>query len=276
MNAYTSGVVVSRSGTTGMPGRSADAVAAVTFSGVGVGYGAEEVLRDLSFEVQTGEFVCVLGPSGCGKSTTLRMMGGLLTQTSGDVTVAGGSPKVEWRRLAFVFQSPRLVPWRSALGNVLLGMQLRGCGGSRDERRTAALRYLEMVGLGQDAHKPSTALSGGERQRVAIARALAVDPDIVLMDEPLSALDVATKLRLRREIVDLWQATGKTIVFVTHDLDEALYLADRLVVLSGKPASMACEHVITAPRPRTIDDDAELAEIKREVHGIFVGEEGRT
>ena len=242
----------------------------VRFEDVHAQLGAEQVLGGVSFDVRPGEFVCLVGPSGCGKSTALRMMGGLLPFDSGTVTVEGGSPDDTWGRIAYVFQSPRTVAWRSALGNVLLGMELRSCGGSKAERRKTAMHYLEMVGLTRDVEKPVSALSGGERQRVAIARALAVDPDIVLMDEPLSALDVATKARLRDEIIELWQATQKTIVFVTHDLDEALYMADRVVVFSTKPTTVMRSYELDQPRPRSIKDDARLSAIRDEVHTLFV------
>src|SRR5258707_5367802 len=154
----------------------------ITFDNVGVRFGGEQIYDHLSFEVRRGEFVCILGPSGCGKSTSLRIIGGLLDVTSGRVTVDGRGPHEAWPDIAFVFQSPRLVPWRSALDNVLLGSELRFGSGDKEQRRAKATELLRLVGLGGDAHKYPSMLSGGERQRVAIARALAVDPKIILMD----------------------------------------------------------------------------------------------
>src|SRR6185295_1047986 len=187
----------------------------------------------LSFSVVDGEFLCILGPSGCGKSTLLRVVGDLLGVDTGTVMVADAPASESWQEIAYVFQSPRLLPWRNAEENVILGQQLR-FGGKRSqaEMRAKARELLDLVGLGRDRHKSPAMLSGGERQRVSIARALAVDPRIILMDEPFSALDVKTRRKMRHEIVDIWHRTGKTIVFVTHDVDEALVLADRIIVLS--------------------------------------------
>lgn len=218
----------------------------------------EAVLSGITFAVQRGEFVCLLGPSGCGKSTTLRIIGDLLRTYSGQVEVDGLAPAHAWARLAYVFQSPRLVAWRTALDNVLLGMELRGGTASDAVRRERAQHWLRMVGLEHDANKYPAVLSGGEKQRVSIARALAVDPDIVLMDEPLSALDVATKQRLREEILHLWQTTGKTIVYVTHDLDEALYLADHILLFSSKPTRILRTFELDSSRPRSIEGDQRL------------------
>jgi NitT/TauT family transport system ATP-binding protein len=213
--------------------------------------------------------VCLLGPSGCGKSTALRLMGDLLAPTSGSITIRGEAPKKQWRLLAYVFQSPRLVPWRTTLGNVLLGLEMRHPRMRASEARDTALRQLELVGLANDAHKYPSMLSGGERQRTAIARALAVDPDIVLMDEPFSALDPNTRVRLRRELLDIWEATKKTIVFVTHDVDEALFLADRILLFSNKPSRITREMSIDEPRPRNLADDERLAERRKELLDLF-------
>src|ERR1700752_1682881 len=156
----------------------------IAFENVGVVFGEERIYDRLSFDVRRGEFVCILGPSGCGKSTSLRIIGGLLDVSSGRVTVDGRTPQDAWSDIAFVFQSPRLVPWRSALGNVMLGGDLRFGAAGRAESRARAQALLELVGLSRDAAKYPIILSGGDRQRVAIARALAVDPKIGLMDEP--------------------------------------------------------------------------------------------
>ena len=226
----------------------------ITFDNVGVAFGGERIYDKLSFDVRRGEFVCILGPSGCGKSTSLRIIGGLLDVSSGRVTVDGREPRDAWAEIAFVFQSPRLVPWRTALDNVLLGSELRFGSGDRDKRRARANELLRLVGLAGDAGKYPSMLSGGERQRVAIARALAVDPKIVLMDEPFSALDPNMRGRMRTEMERIWLETGKTVVFVTHDIDEALQLADRTVVLSNKPTRVLEIIELQTPRPRAQGD----------------------
>jgi NitT/TauT family transport system ATP-binding protein len=228
--------------------------AIITFENVGVVLGEEPIYDRLNFDVRRGEFVCILGPSGCGKSTSLRIIGGLLDASSGRVTVDGRDPHDAWSEIAFVFQSPRLVPWRTALDNVLLGSELRFGAGERERRRLHAIELLKLVGLAEDTDKYPSMLSGGERQRVAIARALAVDPKIVLMDEPFSALDLNMRSRMRGEMERIWQQTGKTVVFVTHDIDEALHLADRTIVLSNKPTRVLETIELKVARPRALGE----------------------
>ncbi len=226
-----------------------------------VQYEEERILDGVSLSVAPGEFVCLMGPSGCGKTTLLRAIGGLAPTASGEIRILGEEPDRGWRNLAYVFQSPRLVPWRTALGNVLLGMELRG-DLDHAERRSQAEAALAAVGLDGAAHKYPAVLSGGEAQRVALARALALDPGIILMDEPLSSLDDPARLRLRDEILRIWQRTGKTILFVTHDAGEACALADRVIVLSDKPARVAAEFAVNQPRPRTAIAEAALAPLR--------------
>ena len=241
----------------------------IAFDNVSVRLGGEAIYERLSFTVRRGEFFCILGPSGCGKSTSLRIMGDLLPIDSGAVTVDGKPPHEAWRELAFVFQSPRLAPWRTALGNVMLGEELRVGRGDRAARRGRARELLALVGLARDEGKYPIMLSGGERQRVAIARALAVDPKIVLMDEPFSALDPNTRKRMRGEITQIWQTTGKTVVFVTHDIDEALSLADRLILLSNKPTRVLETITLDAPRPRDGAADPALAAHRARLLELF-------
>ena len=195
---------------------STGASAAIRFESVGLSLGGEQIYDQLDFEVAQGEFVCLLGPSGCGKSTALRIIGDLLDPDKGRVFVNGKSPQQGWSDIAFVFQSPRLAPWRTAISNVLLGAELRFGKREARQRQQQAEELLALVGLAGAAQKYPLMLSGGERQRVAIARALAVDPSIILMDEPFSALDPNTRRRLRAEIVRIWQETGCSIVFVTR------------------------------------------------------------
>lgn len=242
---------------------------AIAFSEVRLQFGVSTIYESLSFEVGAREFVCLLGPSGCGKSSALRLIGDLLAWQSGDVTVEGLPPKLAWDKLAYVFQAPRLLPWKSALDNAAFGLEMRRPKQSLADRRRRAGEELARVGLAADSHKMPAMLSGGERQRVAIARALALDPDIVLMDEPFSALDHNTRSRLRQQIVDLWQETCKTILFVTHDIDEALFLADRIIVLSNKPATVQEIVHLSAPRPRDLESDPDLKRMRADLIAIF-------
>lgn len=238
----------------------------VVFNGVSTSFGRERVLSDVCFSVAAGEFACVVGPSGCGKSTILRIIGNLLPEYTGEVRVGNAEPAGAWRRLGYVFQSPRLVPWRVAWRNVRLGMELRlGRSAPKAELDRRARAALELVGLGNDMDKFPSVMSGGERQRVSIARALAVDPDVILMDEPLSAVDAYTKLRLRDEILRIWRETGKTILLVTHDVDEAIYLADRIIVLSAKPTRVIGDYPLRSGRPRDPDNDKSLRDLKRTI-----------
>jgi NitT/TauT family transport system ATP-binding protein len=242
---------------------------AISFRDVRLALGGVPIFDGLDFAVAEGEFLCLLGPSGCGKSTSLRVVGDLLGVDGGEVTVADGAPSARWRDIAFVFQSPRLVPWRSALGNVVLGMELRFDSLSRPEMDARARALLALVGLAADVDKYPRMLSGGERQRVAIARAFAVEPRIILMDEPFSALDPNTRRRMREELIELWRRTAKTIVFVTHDVDEALTLADRIVLLSAKPTRVLETVPVDRPRPRAIDGDSELKRMRERLHARF-------
>ncbi|MFY9212262.1 MAG: ABC transporter ATP-binding protein [Aestuariivita sp.] len=248
---------------------------AISLSEVTLTLGGSEIYRDVSFDVAEGEFVCLLGPSGCGKSTALRLIGDLLPVQGGRVKVEGLSPAEGWKRTAFVFQSPRLLPWKTTLENAAFGLEMRHPEIDRADRLERAQRELDHVGLGDDGHKMPVMLSGGERQRVSIARALALDPHIILMDEPFSALDHTTRTRLRQQIVDLWGQTGKTVLFVTHDIDEALFLADRIVVLSNKPTQVEDIVTVSAPRPRDPDASPELDGLRQRLIAIFETLEGR-
>jgi len=246
-----------------------DMTDAIAFDNVALALGGARIFDRVSFTVAEREFVCLLGPSGCGKSTALRIVGDLLRADSGEVRVNGRPPSETWSEIAFVFQSPRLAPWRNALANVLLGVELRFGHAEAKRRMTHARDLLALVGLADSASKYPLMLSGCERQRVAIARALAVDPSIVLLDEPFSALDPNSRRRLRAEIERIWLETRKTILFVTHDIDEALILADRIVLLSNKPTRVLDEIRIDAPRPRNLGTDASLRANKERLHDLF-------
>lgn len=242
---------------------------ALSFKDVVVRFGDETIYDGLTFTVNPGEFLCILGPSGCGKSTSLRLMGNLLRAQSGEVSIQGLAPEHGWDKLAYVFQSPRLVPWRNALDNVMLGMELRFGRLPKGEMRKKAQQLLDMVGLAEDQQKYPSMLSGGERQRVSIARALSVDPEIVLMDEPFSALDLNTRHRMRGEIVRIWKQTGKTVVFVTHDIDEALILADRILLLSNKPTQALRTIELNEARPRQLAQSEFLRQQRDELVALF-------
>ena len=242
---------------------------AIEFCNTKLYLGGGVIYENLSFTVAPQEFVCLLGPSGCGKTSALRLIGDLLPWQGGNVRVEGLAPKKVWDKLAYVFQAPRLLPWKSALDNAAFGIEMRRPGQTLSARRERARAELARLGLAADMDKMPGMLSGGERQRVAIARALALDPDIILMDEPFSALDHNTRARLRQQIVELWQETRKTILFVTHDIDEALYLADRIIVLSKKPAMVREIVTITARRPRDPAHDPELKRLRNHLIAIF-------
>jgi NitT/TauT family transport system ATP-binding protein len=229
----------------------------------------ERIFDALDVAVRPGEFFCILGPSGCGKSTCLRLIGDLLPANGGRVRVDGRAPAEAWDQIAYVFQAPRLVPWRTALGNVMLAIELRYGGGERKAMAARCRALLDLVGLGGDVDKYPRMLSGGERQRVAIARALAVEPKIILMDEPFSALDLNTRRRLRAQVIAIWEETRKTIIFVTHDIDEALVLADRIMLMSNKPTRIIETIEIDRPRPRDIDSTPELVAHRDHLHRLF-------
>ncbi|PTM61819.1 ABC transporter ATP-binding protein [Phreatobacter oligotrophus] len=205
-----------------------------------------EVLRGLDLAVPRGAFIAIVGSSGVGKSTLLRVLMGLAARSVGEVTIATRSGQRQ--PLALVFQDSRLLPWRSVADNVAFGLE--GSALSKTERRAKAEAALDIVGLKHLAERWPHQLSGGQRQRVSLARALAVEPEVLLMDEPFSALDAITREGLQDELVRIWQVTGKTILFVTHDIEEATYLADRVVVLAGSPGRVVADHVISSARPR--------------------------
>ena len=234
----------------------------IVFQNVCLKFDKVSILENLNFSVEKGEFICLLGPSGCGKSTILRLIGDLLACTSGAIRVAGGPPKAAWEKIAYVFQNPRLLPWKNALENATFGVEMRFPELGAKERLDLASEQLAKVGLANDMQKMPIMLSGGERQRVALARALALKPEIILMDEPFSALDPNTRRVLRLQLIELWKETGNTIIFVTHDIDEALELGDRILVLGTKPASVQNIIEPKVRRPREIEINEKLRKIK--------------
>lgn len=210
------------------------------------------VLEEVSIRAAPGSFVALLGPSGCGKSTLLRILAGLEQPTLGDVSVDGRRIDGPNPDRALVFQDPTLYPWRTVWRNVALGSEARGQHVARDDPRVR--QVLERVGLSAFAHAYPSQLSGGMAQRVALARVLVNEPSLLLLDEPLGQLDALTRLTMQRELLRLWEAGGFTALLVTHDVDEALSLADRVLVLSPRPGRVVGEVTVDAPRPRHHDD----------------------
>jgi NitT/TauT family transport system ATP-binding protein len=209
------------------------------------------VLDDVSFYVPSHGVVAVLGPNGSGKSTLLRLLAGLLVPDSGNVLIDGAPVADADQRVGLVFQEPRLLPWRTALDNVAFPLELAGV--AREERTERARALLELVGLTGFARAYPQQMSGGMRQRAAIARALVRDPQILLLDEPFSALDALTRERFNAELLDIWQRTGTTIVIVTHSIPEAVFLADEVVVLTDRPGRVAARVEVPLGRPRTAE-----------------------
>jgi len=208
-------------------------------------------VADSTLRIRAGEFVSVVGPTGCGKSTLLNIGAGLLQASSGEVKVFGQVLQGVNRRAGYMFQSDALMPWRSALDNVMVGLQYRDV--PPDQARAQAQSWLERVGLAGFGDRYPHQLSGGMRKRTALAQVLALDPDIILMDEPFSALDIQTRQLMENEVLDLWAARKKAVLFITHDLDEAIAMSDRVVVLAAGPATKPIgEFEIDLPRPRDV------------------------
>ena len=212
---------------------------------------AYAAVADVDLAVGTGEFVAIVGPTGCGKSTLLNIAAGLLQPSSGRVDVFGEALAGLNRRAGYLFQSEALMPWRTALANVAAGLEFHGV--RREEAMQRAGQWLRRVGLSAHGHKYPHEMSGGMRKRAALAQTLILDPQILLMDEPFSALDVQTRILMENELLDLWSQDRKSVMFVTHDLEEAISLADRIVVLSAGPASRPIgDFAVNLPRPRDV------------------------
>lgn len=245
----------------------------ISITGVGKTYTNGTIaLEDISMDVHEGEFVSLVGPSGCGKSTLLRMVAGLGPITSGTLLVEGLSPKAarqEKADTAFVFQDANLMPWRDVMGNVELPLELRGMG--KVERRAQAAQALETVGLSDFLKAYPRELSGGMRMRVSLARALAAHPRLLLMDEPFGALDEITRQRLNGELLRLCALANWTVVFVTHNVFEAVYLSTRILVMSARPGRIIAEVPVPLPHPRVpeIRTDPEFTRIVREVVSLL-------
>lgn len=224
----------------------------------------------LNLTIRQGEFVSVVGPSGCGKSTLLMAVDGLQPYTSGEIAIRGSKVTQPGADRAVVFQDASLLPWRNVLGNVMYGLAMRGIG-TRNERTERAMRLIEVVGLkGFEKFYPHQ-LSGGMQQRVNIARALAMRPEVLLLDEPFAALDAQTRESMQAELLDIWEEHRITAVFITHQIDEAIYLSDRVVVLSPRPGRVIEDIAIPFERPRSLDlkRTPEFQEIEQHVWSLM-------
>ena len=208
-------------------------------------------LSTISLTVGEEEFVSILGPSGCGKTTLLRIIAGLDSATSGSITLDGETIDRRSSQMAMIFQEYSLYPWRTVIDNVTFGLEMQNT--AKRPARDTAMKYLNLVGLAEFAERFPYELSGGMRQRVAVARAMAIEPKILLMDEPFGALDAQTRNMLQKELLEIWEKTKKTVLFVTHSVDEAVYLSDRIIVLTPRPGRIReiVENPLARPRDRT-------------------------
>jgi len=234
----------------------------VRFRDVSMRFGQVEVLDDINLEVAEGELVCILGPSGCGKSTLLNIAGGFLAPAAGEVTIDGERVTGPDRRRIFVFQERGVFPWLTVEGNIGFGL----FDLPERERRARIAHYVQLVGLRGFERAYPRELSGGMKQRVEVARALAVNPDVLYLDEPFGALDSITRLQMRSELLRIWQAERKTILFVTHDIDESVQLADRVVVLTARPGRVRRVVTIDIAHPRDLSSARYLA-LRDEIFG---------
>lgn len=226
-------------------------------------------LRNVSLSIDKGEFICLLGPSGCGKTTLLNSIAGFERVTSGSITIEGREVTKPSTRYVTIFQHYGLLPWRTVQKNVELGLESKKM--TPRQRRETAAHFVELVGLGKFAQSLPCQLSGGMQQRVSIARALAVDPEIIFMDEPFGALDAVTRFRMQDELIDIWHSNRKTVIFVTHDIEEAVFLADRIVIMTPNPGKI--KKILEVKLPRKRDRNSrEFLQLRNEVLDIFRSE----
>jgi NitT/TauT family transport system ATP-binding protein len=222
----------------------------VEITGLSKWFGELEALRAIDAAVEQGEFISVVGPSGCGKTTFLRIVAGLEPATSGTLLLDGAPLAGPGNNRGFVFQNDSLLPWRTVLANALIGPEVAGRVGETERKRTLSL--LQLVGLGGFENYYPRQLSGGMRQRVNLARALAIDPDVLLMDEPFASLDAQTREIMQTELLRIWEQGRKTVLFVTHQIDEAVFLSDRVLVFARRPGRLQESIEIKLPRPRSL------------------------
>jgi ABC-type nitrate/sulfonate/bicarbonate transport system ATPase subunit len=229
-------------------------------------FGELLVLDHINFNIEKGELVAIVGPTGCGKTTFLNCMSKLTETTEGDIFVDGEPADPVKHNLAFVFQEPTALPWRTVAQNVVYGMEVKGVP---EKERAERLEYiLNLVGLKDTANLYPNQVSASMMQRIAVARAFAVNPDLLLMDEPYGQLDVKLRFYLEDELVKLWQTLKSTVLFITHNIEEAVYVADRIIVLTPKPTKVRAEVIVDLPRPRNFLDP-KFVEIRREVTDLI-------
>ena len=224
-------------------------------------FGSLEVLKNCNFNIKRGEFVCVVGPTGCGQTTFLNTLTCLIPPTSGEILIDGESADPKKHNLSFVFQEPSAMPWLTVEDNIAFGMKLKGWPKSRIKEQTD--KIIELMGLNKSRKQYPHELSVSAEQKVVIGRAFAMEPDLLLMDEPYGQMDIKTRFYLEDEVIRLWKELGSTVLFITHNVEEACYLADRVLILSNKPASVKEDLTLDMPRPRDI---ASPAFIEKRVH----------
>jgi NitT/TauT family transport system ATP-binding protein len=236
-----------------MPASALATNCAVVMNGVAKGFAGYAAVEEITLNIDTGRFVSIVGPSGCGKSTVLNMIAGLLAPSAGTIEIFGKPLSGINTRASYMFQQDALLPWKTVLGNIQLGLTFRGQNGADAMERAKA--WVDRVGLKGFGDRYPYQLSGGMRKRVAMAQCWIVEPDMVLMDEPFSALDVHTRLRMESEVLGLWTGSGKTVIFVTHDLEEAISLSDEVFLLSAGPGSrLVGRFAVDLARPRNLID----------------------
>jgi NitT/TauT family transport system ATP-binding protein len=241
--------------------------------GLSVAFGDNQApvlaIRDLSFLASPGEFLCIVGTSGCGKSTILNVLAGFIPPDSGDILVDSEPVRLPGPDRGMVFQRHALFPWKTVMGNVAFGLKMKGL--RRGKRRKAAQRYIDLVGLTGFEKRYPAELSGGMEQRVGLARALALEPRVLLMDEPFGSLDAQTRMMMQELLLGIWEKSDCTVVFVTHDVDEAVLLADRIIVLTARPGRVKATIPVSLPRPRAYEmvTSMEYLEIKRQILALI-------
>jgi ABC-type nitrate/sulfonate/bicarbonate transport system ATPase subunit len=237
----------------------------LTIDSVEVTFGETQALAKIDLQVKNGEFITFVGPSGCGKTTLMNVIAGLQQPTSGRVMMGGADIAGRPGHVGYMFQKDLLIPWRTVTGNIVLGAALTGRATKAD--RAAARELAARYGLGDFTDHYPHALSGGMRQRVALMRTLAFHKEVLLLDEPFGALDAQTRLEMQQWLLEVWADSGRTVLFITHDVDEAVFLADRVVVMSARPGRIQDVHEVAVPRPRTVDTlmAPEFMELKSQV-----------
>jgi ABC-type nitrate/sulfonate/bicarbonate transport system ATPase subunit len=223
----------------------------LTIDSVEVRFGENLALSETSLKVKDGEFITLVGPSGCGKTTLMNVIAGLQQPTSGRVVMDGANIANRPGHVGYMFQKDLLIPWRTVTGNIVLGAALTGRATKAD--RAGARELAARYGLGDFVDHYPHALSGGMRQRVALMRTLAFHKDVLLLDEPFGALDAQTRLEMQQWLLEVWADSGRTVLFITHDVDEAVFLADRVVVMSARPGRIQAVYEVPLPRPRSVD-----------------------